>query len=68
VGIGVMRDSKLKLKDQRPRTHKGERGKGISKEREVDRRREVCEWKEWFPDDPATIKCAPGHSEDGQRW
>jgi hypothetical protein len=29
-----MRDKKLKLEDQKPRTHKGEWGKGIPKERE----------------------------------
>jgi hypothetical protein len=39
-----MRDKELKLEDG-PRTHQVERGKGIPKEREVNRRREVCEWK-----------------------
>jgi hypothetical protein len=29
----------------RPRTHKVERGKGVPKEREMNRRREIHEWE-----------------------
>ena len=31
----------------KPRTHEVERGKGVPKEREVNRRREVSEWVQW---------------------
>jgi hypothetical protein len=44
ASVGVVRDKRAR-RMSKPRTHFVGRGKGTPKEREVNRRREVCEWE-----------------------
>jgi hypothetical protein len=44
-GVGVVRDEERKLDDNKALHTLGGAGEGVPKEREVERRREVCEWE-----------------------